>query len=764
MIKKAITLLLLILAVYWSFLAMMPSKISDVNTAENKFSTERALVHLKEISKAPHYVGSEEHTQVRQYIINELKALGLQVELQETFSLTGFGNLSKPKNIIARIPGSNNSKSLVLLSHYDSAPQASLGASDAGSGVVTIIEGIRAYLSEGKTPKNDIIIVITDSEELGLNGADTFVNKHPWAKDVGLVLNFEARGSGGPSYMLMETNKGNANLMKAFVAADPEYPVANSLVYSIYKMLPNDTDLTIFREDGDIEGFNFAFIDDHYDYHTIKDNYERLDRNTLEHQGSYLMPLLHYFSEADLSNLKTEVDYVYFNMPMFKMVMYPFAWIWPMFIVAVIIFVALIVYGVKKERLHVKEMLLGFLPFLSGIIASGFAIYALWQLMLWMYPQYNDMLHGFTYNGHTYISAFVFLMLGLCFWFYHRFYKTNNTSSLLVAPIFFWLIICGLVAAKLQGASFFIIPVYGALLALFVLIRQKEPNLVLLGILCAPMLLILAPFITMLPIGLGLKMLFIVGVLGALMFGLLIPVFGFYKHKNRLSYVSLGISLVMLISAHFKSGFNEDNAKPNSLVYVLNEDNNTAKWATYDKVLDDWTKNFLGDNPTDATTASDNTFASKYGSRYSYVKEAPLKKLESPKINFQRDTVIGDFRYISMSIVQQRQINRLDLYADKTHTFKDFTVNGVEVEKKNDFAFKDRNRSRLFTYYISDNDSLNLEFSVPKEQKTKFQMFESSFDLLTNEMFTVPEREADMIPKPFILNDAIIITKSIDIN
>jgi hypothetical protein len=32
-------------------------------------------------------------------------------------------------------------------------------------------------------------------------------------KEVGLVLNFEARGP-GPSYMLMETNKGNAGLVK----------------------------------------------------------------------------------------------------------------------------------------------------------------------------------------------------------------------------------------------------------------------------------------------------------------------------------------------------------------------------------------------------------------------------------------------------------------------------------------------------------------------------------------------------------------------
>jgi hypothetical protein len=36
-------------------------------------------------------------------------------------------------------------------------------------------------------------------------------------------------------------------------------------------MLPNDTDLT-FREKKAIQGYNFAFIDGHYNYHTAQDD------------------------------------------------------------------------------------------------------------------------------------------------------------------------------------------------------------------------------------------------------------------------------------------------------------------------------------------------------------------------------------------------------------------------------------------------------------------------------------------------------------
>ena len=261
--SRSLALLLLVFAVYWSYKSLMPPYESDSDADNSSFATDRALEHVQNISKVPHGVGFPGHEQVRSYIIGELKNLGLETFTQEGYTCGDWGNLSKATNVLARIKGTSEGKALLLLSHYDSSPHSSYGASDAGSGIATILEGVRAFLSSNNPPKNDIIVLISDGEELGLNGADLFVNNHPWAKDVGLVLNFEARGSGGPSYMLIETNRGNGNLIKEFTNANPKYPVANSLAYSIYKMLPNDTDLTVFREDGDIEGFNFAFIDDH---------------------------------------------------------------------------------------------------------------------------------------------------------------------------------------------------------------------------------------------------------------------------------------------------------------------------------------------------------------------------------------------------------------------------------------------------------------------------------------------------------------------
>lgn len=763
MLKKAIAVVLIVLAIYWSFFALMPSQISDLNTESTAFSSERALVHLKNITKKPHYVGSEEHEVVKNYLVKALNDLGLETQIQEAYSQNKkWGSIVKPKNILARIKGSENSKALMLLTHYDSKSHASYGASDAGSGVVTILEGIRAFLSEGKTPKNDIIILFSDAEELGLNGADIFVNQHPWAKDVGLVLNFEARGSGGPSYMLIETNGGNQNLINGFKAANPDYPVANSLAYSIYKMLPNDTDLTYFREDGDIDGLNFAFIDDHFDYHTALDTYDRLDRNTLEHQGSYLMPLLNYFSDADLSSLKSDKDAVYFNVPLFKMITYPNSWIVPMLILAWIIFLALVFYGIQKRRLNSKHMALAFLPGIGALLINGIIGYFGWKLLLVIYPQYAEILHGFPYNGHLYIWAFALLSTAVCMWLYNKVYKPENTASLAVPPLLLWLIICTALAFILKGASFFIIPVYFGLISLFVLVRQKHPNILLMTFLLFPLLMIMSPFLKMFPVGLGLKTIIATTLLISIMFSLCISVFGFSRYKNRWAYLLLIAAVGFFIAAHTTSNFNEERPKPNSLIYLYDADNHTAQWATYDITLDDWTKAHLTDKPEPFDASSIN-FDSKYGTKLSYSKEATVKPLKKPYVDIQKDTIIENVKQLQVFISPQRAVNTLEFYADASNIFLSFNINGLEIAKGEDETqvFKDRIKNRLFSYMVTEEKAIELNFTVPASQKTTFEIFEVSFDLLKNDLFNIAKRPKTMIPKPFVLNDAIIIKKTI---
>lgn len=754
----AVVLILAILGIIYA--TMMPQYISKNDEALADFSTERALNQVEIIAQKPHYVGSTNHELVANYLKLELNRIGLETSVQEGFTLNDKGILVKSKNILARIKGTNNSKALLLLSHYDSAPHSfSKGASDDASGVATILEGIRAFLYAKEPQKNDIIILFSDAEELGLNGAALFVNKHPWAKDVGLVLNFEARGTSGPSYMLMETNKGNQALVQEFTKAKASYPVSNSLMYSIYKMLPNDTDLTVFREQGNIQGFNFAFIDGHYNYHTQQDDVQHLSKMTLAHQGSYLMPLLRYFANADLNQTASTEDYVYFSAP-FSFISYPFSWVMPMTLIAFGLLVVFLFIGKAKRMITLREIFKGFVPLLGSIIIAGLVTFLGWKIILEIYPQYSDLLNGFTYNGHAYIGAFVTLSIAICFAFYHHFSDAKITMNHFVAPLLLWIIINAFLANSLTGAGFLIIPVYFGILLFGIFVFTQHYSLGLNLIFSIPALAIIAPFIIMFPIGLGLKILFGSAVLTVLLFGLLLPIFNTFFKKGAWIMVFFAASICFFIYAGYNSGYEHGKAKSNSLLYVYNANTNSALWATYDVNLDDWTKSYLGEKNQKAPGLNSLPITSKYNSTFTHSAIAPVIDVPKPTIAFLKDSVIGNNRYLKIQITPNRKVNRYDIYANPKMTFYNFKANGVSTsgEKTNRL---ERDGMRVLCYYVVGNEPLVMDFYINKSSIFDMDLIESSFDLMTNPLLKVKPRSDWMMPTPFVLNDAIMVQQKI---
>ena len=762
---KVISFLLIVFTVYYSFTSLLPHNISDLNTPKTEFSTARALIHLKEITKKPHYVGTKEHLNVKNYLITELKKLGLKVETQDQIAINRkWRGAVKAQNIMARIKGTTNGKALVLLSHYDSVVHSSYGASDAGSGVVTILESIRAFIETGKQPKNDIIILFTDAEEIGLLGAVAFVEHHPWAKDVGLVLNLEARGSGGPSYMLLETNGGNKNLINAFNKAKINYPVANSLMYSIYKMLPNDTDLTIFREDANLNGFNFAFIDDHFDYHTAQDTYENLDRNTLQQQGDYLMNCLHYFANADLTKLNNKTDNVYFNFPKMGLITYPFSWIFILFILGVFAFLGITYYGVQKQKLTTPAMFAGFIPFLGALIVSVLVAVFGWKLIQIIHPQYKDILQGFTYNGHLYITAFVSIALAISLRIYKYYFTRYSAANLMVAPIFVWGIINLLIAIYLKGAAFFILPVYAALATLAMLLysnHNKATKIIISTLLALPTLIVFAPLIKMFPVGLGLKMLGISALFVVLIFGLMLPIFKKYKNTINLSYLFLSIGLIALITASLKADYTTNRKQPVSLNYILDA-TNKAYFTSFDQKVTSYNKEYLGENPIKGSfekTASD----SKYHTGINLYNEVKAVQLTPPIINKLKDTVYNNLRFVNLQIIPQRKTNKMELIAENTLHFKTFKVNDEPLKPKGIYAIDTEKRKNILSYYFTEeNEQLNIEFSFPVNEKPSILIYDIAYDLFTNPLIKVtPRNNNKLFPTPFVVNDATIIKQRV---
>lgn len=259
-LKYSAGILTFLFLMFWVILSLYqasPPAAVSANAPAADFSSGRAMTHVQMLAKQPHPMGSIEHGVVRDYIFNTLATNGLQPSIQTATAVNRTADsmlvAATTQNVVARLQGTNNTKALLLSSHYDSRPQA-FGASDDGAGVAAMLETLRA-LKSGAPLQNDVIFLFTDGEEDGLLGANAFTDEHPWAKDVGVVLNFDARGNSGPS-MMFETSKSNGWLIQEFAKAAP-YPVANSLLVEVYRLLPNSTDFTVFNAHG-IQGLNFA--------------------------------------------------------------------------------------------------------------------------------------------------------------------------------------------------------------------------------------------------------------------------------------------------------------------------------------------------------------------------------------------------------------------------------------------------------------------------------------------------------------------------
>jgi hypothetical protein len=329
-----------------------------------------------------------------------------------------------------------------------------------------------------------------------------------------------------------------------------------------------------------------------------------------------------------------------------------------------------------------------------------------------------------------------------------------------VAPLFLWIIINGGLAFALQGAGFLIIPVYFGLFIFSVFIATQRSNKTLNLVCSIPALIIIAPFIQMFPIGLGLKVLFGSAILTVLTFGLLLPVFGAFAKKGIWSLVFFLLSIGFFAKAHFESGYEFGKAKSNSLLYVYNADTNKANWLTYDTNLDSWTKGYLGENPKEATAMGDTPLFSKYNSKFTYQADAPIKVLEKPSIEFLEDRIIGNQRYLKIKISPNRKVNRYDIFANEKMAIHNFRANGVTTLGHKNSLYQ-RKGKKILSYYVVGNVPLEMHFSVNVSTVLDMELIESSFDLLTNPLFEITKREDWMMPTPFVLNDAVVIKQKI---
>ena len=348
------------------------------SAAATEFSADRALAALREVlgGNAPHPVGSAAHDAVLQRLAAAFTAAGYQPQLVRGFGCSAGVTCAPTVNLIADLPGDSRAETLLVTAHYDSVP-AGPGASDDGVGMASVLEVARAL--RGRECRNTIRFLITDAEEAGLLGAEAAVRDPAQLHGASAVINVEDRGTSGASFMF-ETSPHNRWLIPIVAQALPR-PAASSVFYEVYQLLPNDTDLTVFKRSG-LAGLNFAAIGHVTHYHTPLDNLEHVQLSLLQDHGDHLLAMTRALASADLKQ-ETDDNAVYFDVLSTFMVWWPQRWT---MVIAVTVLIVLLIGALMRLRrgyATVGGVSVGIVSFfLSIVLAAVAGAVAMWIISL----------------------------------------------------------------------------------------------------------------------------------------------------------------------------------------------------------------------------------------------------------------------------------------------------------------------------------------------------------------------------------------------
>lgn len=284
-------------------LSLQTPRPAPVHAPATAFSAARAMIDVREIARWPHPVGSAEHARVQAYLLQRMRDLGLEVSTQagpmsprairhlETMGGDASAADYRAVNLVGVLPGRDpRLPAAALMAHYDTVPM-SPGAADDSAGVAALLEAARALKARGPFDRT-LVLILTDSEELDLDGARAFFGGHPLRDRIGAIVNLEARGGGGRA-MMFETGRGDAETIALFARAGPRATggaTTNSLAAFVYARMPNGTDFTVPKNRG-AQGINLAFIGRPQQYHSPLAVPAALDQGSLQHIGSQTLEM-----------------------------------------------------------------------------------------------------------------------------------------------------------------------------------------------------------------------------------------------------------------------------------------------------------------------------------------------------------------------------------------------------------------------------------------------------------------------------------------
>jgi hypothetical protein len=725
-------------------LALRPPAAAGADAPLTDFSAMRAAVDVAAIAQRPHPVSSADHARVRDYVVRRLRELGVEPRLQETTGVFARdGVAGRVSNIVARLKGSASTRAILLATHYDSVPSGP-GAGDDASGVAVLLETLRA-LRDGPALANDVIFLITDGEEEGLLGAAAFTAEHPWAKDVGLVLNFDARGDSGPA-MMFETTPGNAamiDLLRASVRA----PRASSLTYAVYQRMPNDTDLTVFRAAG-LPGLNFAFIGNVEAYHTRLDTPAHLSAATLQQQGEYALSITRAAGNKRLP-LNSRSDATYFNVAGSLSVAYPADWVLPLTGVAVLLVLAIVTLAVRIERLSLGSLALAAsaLP-IATAATTGLACFLLAGAR-WVHRAIVP--GGAVSMSEWYASAIVALAMTVALTVITVLRARVAAVAIEVAALIWWAILAALAASLLPGANYlFLWPTICLALAAGVGLKSAAGVTPGIAMQLASLLLILFAVLLVAPVGHSLHVAFPLNTPGTIVLAAFVSIaLGLVAeplHRTVAAFgwgavgAALAATIVLFAGGAAFTRYSAEHPQPVNLLYLFDADTAQAYWASRESTASAWTAQVLTPSPERSTLPA---FLSPGSGEFLY-HAAAAAVLPAPVVGVESDVVENDRRRVTLRIRAGSDAWQLRVRVAGA-VVNSASINGRPVVAPPRSA-RESNEEWSLRYFNPELEGVRLVIEVPQQQPFSLRATAYLLGLPASGAVSPPPRPADAMP------------------
>jgi hypothetical protein len=676
--------------------------------------------HVEQIAQRPHPMGTADHDRVRDYIIGQLSTIGIPAEIQQATAIgTRYQQAGRVQNIVARLPGSvPGGKAVLIVAHYDGV-EAGPAASDDGAGSAALLETLRALRARNRPLAHDVIALFTDGEEAGLLGAAAFVREHAWAKDVAFVLNFEARGTSGRSFMF-ETGPGNLDAARALRSAGNA--TAGSVYATIYRTLPNDTDLSELAVLG-LPALNFAFADGVERYHTSHDDVAHLNSGSLQHHGSQMLAMARTLGTEPLPRPHTG-DGVFFDLPGIGLVVYPQGLELPLAILAL----ALVVVLVVRDR---KGVGAGVLAALIAIVLSG--------AVAWVV---GGMLSGPAVWSGLYATGIVLLALSVTAACYAVARRWSTARGLRVGALIVWLVIALALAILVPGTSYlFTWPLLFAAVAALV----TRWRMVVDWATAIVTIFILVGFfygVSVVMLGVTGAGAIALGVAASLILLLLAPKLEIVAGDARwcgAPWLAAAGALILLIAA-LTVRPSADHPLRSALVYAENADSSDAWLGTLGSAKGAWTRDVIGVRTPGPTP--DWTTRLSESSVYFTGRKVTRVPLAGPNSTLIGDTLINGVRRVVLRVTAPAGTTALVMRASGAKVLTS-SIDGRVVDTT---RYRHRERDWVMEYWGVPENGATIALSIPAGSHIEFDLAARRPGIPSIPGITIPPRPPYVVP------------------